>query len=144
MDAFMQLAIELAKKSLGEGGIPIGSVLVRRGIVMGRGHNKRVQENDPVMHAEIDCLRNAGRNSDYRTSTIYSTLMPCYMCAGAIIQFGIKEVVVGESTTFPGALSLMKEHGVDVVDLDMPECKEIMAEFIRRSPEVWNEDIGNV
>jgi cytosine/creatinine deaminase len=144
MDAFMQLAIELAKKSLSEGGIPIGSVLVRRGIVMGRGHNKRVQENDPVVHAEIDCLRNAGRISDYRTSTIYSTLMPCYMCAGAIIQFGIKEVVVGESTTFPGALSLMKEHGVDVVDLDMPECKEIMAEFIRRSPEVWNEDIGNV
>ncbi len=134
MDAYIKAAIEEAKKGLLEGGIPIGSILVKDGKIIGRGHNKRVQDNDPIMHAEIDCLRNAGRIGNYNGSILYSTLMPCYLCAGAIIQFGIKKVVVGESETFAGAREFMELHGVLVIDLNIDECKQLMSEFIRNHP----------
>lgn len=142
MDQFMQAAIEEAKQGRRENGIPIGSVLVRDGEIIGRGHNKRVQDNDPIVHAEIDCLRNAGRIGNYRGTTLYSTLMPCYLCAGAVVQFEIKKVIAGESETFPGAKEFMESHGVEVIDLDLEECKHLMREFIAANPELWNEDIG--
>ncbi|MDD5019346.1 MAG: nucleoside deaminase [Candidatus Omnitrophica bacterium] len=142
MDPFMQAAIAEAKKGLGEGGIPIGSVLVRAGEVIGKGHNQRVQKDDPVLHAEIHCLQDAGRVGSYRGTVMYSTLMPCYLCAGAIVQFGIKKVVAGESRTFAGARTFLEEHGVSVTDLDLPECREMMEDFIRKYPDLWNEDIG--
>ncbi len=144
MDMFMQAAIEEARKGLQEGGIPIGSVLVKEGSIIGRGHNKRMQENDPILHAEIDCLRNAGRVGRYQEMTLYSTLMPCFLCAGAVVQFGIKKVLAGESQTFPGAKAFMEEHGVEVVDLDLEACKELMREFIVNNPALWNEDIGQL
>jgi creatinine deaminase len=141
-DEFMKAAIEQAQKSRREGGIPIGSALVRAGKLVAAGHNKRVQESDPVTHAEIDCLRNAGRLGSFRDTVLYSTLMPCYLCSGAVVQFGIKKVIVGESQTFPGAPDFMRSHGVEVVDLDLPECVEMMRKFIAENPELWNEDIG--
>jgi cytosine deaminase len=142
MDDFMAVAISEAKLGLSEGGIPIGSVLVKNGKIVGRGHNKRVQDDDPVTHAEIDCLRNAGRIGSYNSTTLYSTLMPCYLCAGAVVQFGIKKVIAGESATFPGAREFMESHGVEVIDLDLDECKELMSQFIEHHPQLWNEDIG--
>lgn len=142
MDEYMRSAIAEAKLGLMEGGIPIGSVLVKDGVIIGQGHNKRVQDSDPVTHAEIDCLRNAGRIGTYQGTTLYSTLMPCYLCAGAVVQFGIKKVVAGESQTFPGAAEFMKSHGVEVIDLDLVECKQLMNEFIHNHPQLWNEDIG--
>ena len=142
MDKFMQSAIEEARKGLEEGGIPIGSVLVRSGEIIGRGHNRRVQENDPLAHAEIVCIRNAGRIGKYDDTVLYSTLMPCYLCAGAAVQFGIKKVIVGESENFEGAPEFMKEHGISITNLEIKECKEIMQKFIREKPEIWNEDIG--
>ncbi len=142
MDQFMAAAIEEARKGLGEGGIPIGSVLVKDGKIIARGHNKRVQENNPMVHAEIDCLINAGRIGSYKDTTLYSTLMPCYLCAGAIVQFGIKKVVAGESKTFPGAVDFMKQHNVDIIDVNNNECIEMMTAFISQRPELWNEDIG--
>jgi creatinine deaminase len=141
-DEFLSAAIEEAQKGLSEGGIPIGSVLVKDGKIIGRGHNQRVQKDDPMTHAETDCLRNAGRIGSYAGTTLYSTLMPCYMCAGTVVQFGIKRVVVGESKTFPGAPEFMRSHGVEVIDLSNPECISMMDEFIRNRPELWNEDIG--
>lgn len=144
MDSFMQQAIEEAQQGLREGGIPIGSVLVKDGKVIGRGHNRRVQENDPIIHAEIDCLRNAGRVGRYAGTTLYSTLMPCYLCAGAVVQFGIKKVVAGESVTFPGAREFMESHGVEVIDLHLDECQQMMRDFIRRKPDLWSEDIGEL
>ena len=143
MDEFMEAAIAQAKQGRKEGGIPIGSVLVKDGKIIGRGHNKRVQDNDPVTHAEIDCLRDAGRVGSYRGTTLYSTLMPCYLCAGAVVQFGIKKVIAGESRTFPGAKDVMVSHGVEVIDLNLDECEQMMSEFIETNPEIWNEDIGN-
>ena len=140
----MQAAIDEAREGLREGGIPIGAVLVQNGRIIGRGHNRRVQDNDPIIHAEIDCLRNAGRIGTYRTTILYSTLMPCYLCAGAVVQFGIPRVVAGESRNFPGAVDFLKEHGVDVIDLDSMECKEMMREFISANPRLWNEDIGTL
>jgi cytosine/creatinine deaminase len=144
MDAFMQAAIDEARDGQTEGGIPIGSVLVRGGEVIGRGHNRRVQQGCPVTHAEIDCLKNAGRVGRYGQTVLYSTLMPCYLCAGAVVQFGIPKVVAGESRTFPGAKAFMESHGVEVVDLDLPECVEMMERFIRENPDLWNEDIGEL
>ena len=144
MIEFMKVAIEEAIKGIVEGGIPIGSVLVKNGEIIGRGHNKRVQENDPILHAEIDCLRNAGRLGSYSATVLYSTLMPCYLCAGAVVQFGIKKVMVGESSTFPGARQFMEEHGVEVVDLDLQECKEMMNHFIAENTDLWKEDIGEL
>lgn len=143
-DEFMQLAIEQAQKSRREGGIPIGSVLVKNNVLVAAGHNKRVQEKNPILHGEMDCLNNAGRIGSYRGTTIYSTLMPCYMCAGTIVQFKIKKVIVGESRTFDGARAFMESHGVEVIDLDLPECVEMMNEFIEENPELWNEDIGEL
>jgi creatinine deaminase len=142
MDIFMKEAMKEAKKSLQEGGIPIGSVLVRNGQIIGRGYNRRVQDNDPMAHAEIVCLRNAGRIKKYHNTILYSTLMPCYLCAGAVIQFGIKKVVTGESKTFNGAKDFMKSHGVEVVDLDISECKRMIGKFIQEHPDTWSEDIG--
>ncbi|MEI8345160.1 MAG: nucleoside deaminase [Candidatus Omnitrophota bacterium] len=144
MDEFMKAALDEARQGLKEGGIPIGSVLVKGGRIVGRGHNRRVQENNPVMHAETDCLRSAGRLGSYRGTTLYSTLMPCYFCAGAVVQFGIKMVLVGESRTFAGAPQLMRDHDVEVVDLDLEECVSMMAAFIRDNPRLWNEDIGQL
>ena len=142
LDPFMQAAIDAARKSRDEGGIPIGSALVRAGELIAVGHNKRVQDNDPITHAEIDCLRNAGRIGNFRDTILYSTLMPCYLCSGAVVQFQIPKVIVGESRTFPGAPNFMRSHGVEVLDLDLPECVEMMQEFIAKHPELWNEDIG--
>ena len=144
MDNFLNDAISEARKGISEGGIPIGSVLVRDGKVIGRGHNKRVQDGDPVTHAEIDCLRNAGRIGNYSNTTLYSTLMPCYLCAGAVVQFGIKRVFAGENETFAGAVEFMKSHGVEVVNLDSEECKEMMRKFIAENPKLWFEDIGEL
>ena len=144
MDEFMKLAMDQARKSLSEGGIPIGSVLVRDGKVIAAGHNKRVQENNPILHGEMDCLNNAGRIGSFRNTTIYSTLMPCYMCAGTIVQFKIRKVIVGESETFSGAREFMEQHGVEVINLNIQECKDMMKEFIETKPEIWNEDIGEL
>lgn len=144
MDPFMEAAIAEARKGLEEGGIPIGSTLVKDGQIIGSGHNKRVQEEDPVIHAEIDCLRNAGRVGSYAGTVLYSTLMPCYLCAGAVVQFGIKKVYAGESETFEGAREFMESHGVEVIDLDLTECKEMMRDFIAANPRLWDEDIGEL
>ncbi len=138
----MEAALAQARKSLSEGGIPIGSALARDGELIAAGHNKRVQESDPVTHAEIDCLRRAGRLGSFRDTVLYSTLMPCYLCSGAVVQFGIRKVIVGESRTFPGAPDFMRSHGVEVIDLDLPECIALMSDFIAANPELWNEDIG--
>lgn len=137
----MEAAIAQARKSLSEGGIPIGSALARNGQLLAVGHNKRVQESDPVTHAEIDCLRNAGRIGSFRDTVLYSTLMPCYLCSGAVVQFGIRRVIVGESRTFPGGPEFMR-HGVEMIDLDLAECVGMMTRFIAANPELWNEDIG--
>ncbi|MBZ8180745.1 nucleoside deaminase [Oscillatoria salina] len=142
MDEFMAAAIAEAKQGLIEGGIPIGSVLVKDGKIIGQGHNQRVQNGDPVTHAEIDCLRNAGRIGNYQNTILYSTLMPCYLCAGAVVQFKIKKVIAGESKTFPGAKEFMESHGVEVIDLDLDECQQLMRDFIAKNPSLWNEDIG--
>ena len=144
IDTGMQAAIEQMKKGLSEGGIPIGSSLVIDGEVVAAGHNKRVQDGDPITHAEIDCLRNAGRvgAGKLHRATLYSTLMPCYLCSGAAVQFGIKRVVVAESRNFPGAPEFMRSHGIEVTVLDVPECVEIMAKFVADRPDLWNEDIG--
>jgi cytosine/creatinine deaminase len=144
MDRFIKAAIDEARKGLREGGIPIGSVLVQRGKIIGRGHNKRVQDNDPILHAEIDCLRNAGRVGTYKDTVLYSTLMPCYLCAGAIVQFGIKKVIAGEAETFAGAKEFMESHSVTVTDLNLGECKQLMKEFIANNPDLWKEDIGEL
>jgi len=142
MDEFLKAAIDEAKTGLSEKGIPIGSVLVKDGKIVGRGHNKRVQDNDPMTHAEIDCLRNAGRVGSYKGTVLYSTLMPCFLCAGAVVQFGIKKVYAGESKTFTGAKEFMESHGVEVIDLNSKECIDMMNDFIAKNPTLWNEDIG--
>ncbi len=142
MDKFMEAAIAQAKQGLKTGGIPIGSVLVKNNTIIGRGHNKRVQDGDPITHAEIDCLRNAGRIGNYQDTVLYSTLMPCYLCAGAVVQFNIKKVIAGESKTFMGAKEFLEYHGVEVIDLDLLECQDLMKQFIEKNPLLWNEDIG--
>ena len=140
----MKAAIDEARKGLAEGGIPIGSVLVKDGKIIGRGHNQRVQKGSPTLHAEIDCLENTGRIGSYKDTVLYSTLMPCYLCSGAVVQFDIKKVIVGESVTFPGGPEFMKEHGVEVIDLNLDECKKLMTDFIEANPKLWNEDIGEL
>ena len=143
-DQFLQVAIEEARKGLAEGGIPIGSVLVIEGKIVGRGHNQRVQQGSAILHAEMDALENAGRltASDYRRSVLYSTLSPCDMCSGAILLYGIPEVIVGENDTFLGPEGYLRSRGVKVTVMDDQECIDLMADFIRRNPELWNEDIG--
>ena len=144
MEEFLKAAIEEARTGLKEGGIPIGSVLIKDGKIIGRGHNKRVQDGDPITHAEIDCLRHAGRIGSYKNTVLYSTLMPCYLCAGAVVQFGIKKVYAGENETFTGAKEFMESMGVEVINLNSEECKEMMRRFILEKPELWNEDIGEL
>jgi cytosine deaminase len=144
MDPFMQVTIDEARKGLAEGGIPIGSALVRGGRVIGRGHNRRVQDGDPVLHAEIDYLKNAGRVGSYRGAVLYSTLMPCYLCAGAVVQFNIGTVIAGESRNFSGAKEFLANHVVKVVDLDLSECIVMMRDFIKERPALWNEYIGSL
>lgn len=138
----MKEAIDEARKGLAEGGIPIGSVLVRGETIIGRGHNRRVQEHNPMKHAEIDCLINAGRIGNYDDTVLYSTLMPCFLCAGAAVQFNISKVIVGEKRTFPGAEQFMRDHGIEVINLDLDECVQMMENFIKDHPQLWNEDIG--
>lgn len=137
----MQAAIDEARQGRQEGGIPIGSVLMRDGKVVARGRNKRVQENNPIKHGEMDALFNAGRQRTYRDTVLYTTLMPCYMCAGTIVQFKIPKVVVGEDRTFGESREFLESHGVEVVILDLPECVQMMSDFIRDEPTLWNEDI---
>jgi cytosine deaminase len=144
MEEFMNAALEEAKLSLQEGGIPIGSVLLRDDKIIGRGHNRRIQNGDPLAHAEIECLRNAGRIGSYSNTILFSTLIPCYLCSGAIVQFGIEKVIVGESRTFKGDLEFLKNHWVEVEDWDMDECIEMMEDFIKKNPTIWNEDIGKL
>ncbi|MDO6459180.1 nucleoside deaminase [Granulosicoccaceae sp. 1_MG-2023] len=143
-DEFMQAAIEEARKGLAAGGIPIGSVLVIDGRIVGRGHNQRVQKGSCVLHAEMDCLENAGRLSaaDYARATIYSTLSPCDMCSGAILLYGIPKVIVGENVNFQGPEEHVRSRGVDVTVLNDPQCIDMMRDFIRDKPGLWNEDIG--
>lgn len=143
-DAFLRAAIEEARKGLAEGGIPIGSVLVIDGQIIGRGHNRRVQSGSPVFHAEMDAIENAGRlqASDYRRSTLYSTLSPCDMCSGMALLYRIPKIVIGENRTFQGPEEYVRSRGVALEIMDDPECVRMMEEFIRNRPELWNEDIG--
>lgn len=144
MDPFLQAAIEEAKQGRAEGGIPIGSVLVLDGQIIGRGHNQRVQKGSVIHHGEMNCLENAGRlqASVYRRCTIYSTLSPCPMCSGAILLYGIPRVVVGENVTFQGPEEYVRSQGVQMEVLQDSECIQLMREFIAAHPELWNEDIG--
>jgi len=141
---FMREAIKEAEKSWKKGGIPIGSVLVKEGKIIGRGHNKRVQKKSAILHAEMDCIENAGRlkAKDYKKCVIYSTLSPCDMCTGAILLYKIPTVVIGENKTFKGPENHSKKRGVRIVNLDMKECKDMMARLIKEKPALWNEDIG--
>ncbi len=139
---FMEEAYAMAKKSYDEGGLPIGAVLVENGAVIGRGHNRRVQQGDPIAHGEMDCLRNAGRRPDYRRTALYTTLSPCMMCSGTIVQFGIPRVVIGENRNFGGNEAFLRERGVEVVVLDHEVCIALMQKFIAENPELWNEDIA--
>jgi len=144
MDIFLSEAINEARTGLAEGGIPIGSVLVHKGKIIGKGHNQRVQKGSVILHAEMDALENAGRQSAsvYRECTLYTTLSPCPMCTGAILLYGITRVVIGENETFMGGEALLKENGIEVVVENNRECISIMKDFIERNPELWNEDIG--
>jgi cytosine deaminase len=144
MDPFLESAIEEAKRGLSEGGIPIGSVLVYDGKIIGRGHNQRVQRGSVIHHGEMNCLENAGRQSAsvYRQCTIYTTLSPCPMCTGAILLYGIPRVVIGENATFKGAEDSLLAAGVEVEVLQDAECIRMMRDFIEKNPELWNEDIG--
>lgn len=140
----MQAAIDEAWQGLGEGGVPIGSVLVHEGRIIGRGHNRRVQKASAILHAEMDALENAGRRTAdiYRRSVLYTTLSPCPMCSGAVLLYGVPKVVVGENQTFMGEEDLLRERGVKVEVLQDPTCIELMRRFIAARPELWNEDIG--
>lgn len=144
MDKFLKVAIDEAKIGMGNGGIPIGSVLVIDGHIVGRGHNQRIQKGSPVLHAEMDCFENSGRlkASDYRRATLYSTLSPCDMCSGAILLYGIPKVVIGENKTFRGPEEYLQSRGVELVIVNDGECRQIMESFIQKSPALWNEDIG--
>ena len=144
VDAFMQAAFEEAKQGLSDGGIPIGSVLVHGARIVGRGHNRRVQKGSSILHAEMDALENAGRQkaSLYRDCTIYTTLSPCAMCAGAILLYGIPRVVIGENRTFRGEEDLLKSRNVKIEVLQNPDCIRLMEAFIKARPDLWHEDIG--
>lgn len=144
MDSFLQAAIEEARQGLAEGGIPIGSVIVQGGRIIGRGHNRRVQRGSAILHGEMDALENAGRQGAdvYRESVLYTTLSPCPMCSGAILLYGIPKVIVGENRTFLGEEELLRSRGVQVEVLQDPDCIALMADFIARNPALWNEDIG--
>ncbi len=144
MNTFLATAIDEARKGQRAGGIPIGSVLVIDGEIVGRGHNQRIQKGSSVLHAEMDCLENAGRlaAADYRNSVLYSTLSPCDMCSGAVLLYGIPKVVIGENKTFQGPEQYLRSKGVELEILDDQECLQFMREFIAANPALWNEDIG--
>ncbi len=139
---FMRLALEEAQRGYDEGGVPVGSVLVEAGRLVARGHNRRVQDGDPIAHGEMDCLRRAGRRPHYRSTVLYTTLSPCMMCTGAVLQFGIPRLVVGERETFAGNCDLLAERGVEVALINDPACIDLMRRFIRERPDLWNEDIA--
>lgn len=144
MDKFLQAAIEEAKKGLKEGGIPIGSVLVIDNRIVGRGHNRRVQNDSAILHAEMDCFENAGRlkAADYKKATLYSTLSPCDMCSGTALLYKIPKIVIGENKTFQGPEDYLRSRGVEIEIINNPECIKLMGDFIAANPEIWNEDIG--
>ena len=144
MDRFLQAAIEEARQGLAEGGIPIGSVLALDGEIKGRGHNRRVQQGSAILHAEMDCLENAGRLSaaDYRRATLYSTLSPCDMCSGTALLYGIPRIVIGENKTFQGPEDYLRSRGVELEIVNNSECIQLMEQFIAAHPELWHEDIG--
>jgi len=142
--AFMKEAILEARQGLKEGGIPIGSVLVKEGVIIGRGHNRRIQKKSAILHAEMDCLENAARLTarEYAACVLYSTLSPCAMCTGAVLLYKIPVVVIGENTTFQGPEQYLVSQGAQLIDLDLSECKNMMEDFIQKNPVLWNEDIG--
>ena len=144
MDEFLDAAIDQAREGQAAGGIPIGSVLVIDGEIVGRGHNQRIQKGSSVLHAEMDCLENAGRLSagDYRKAVLYSTLSPCDMCSGAILLYGIPKVVIGENKTFQGPEEHLRSRGVELEILDDDDCRKLLRDFIAAKPDLWNEDIG--
>ena len=144
MAEFLAVAIDEARKGQSAGGIPIGSVLVIDGRIVGRGHNQRIQKDSPVLHAEMDCLENAGRLSaaDYQSAVLYSTLSPCDMCSGAILLYGIPKIAIGENKTFQGPEDYLRSRGVELEILDDEECQQMMRDFIAENPALWNEDIG--
>ena len=144
MDQFLQAAIDEAKQGLAEGGIPIGSVLVIDNKIVGRGHNRRVQKGSAILHAEMDCLENAGRlnAADYRRSVLYSTLSPCDMCSGAVLLYQVPKVVIGDNQTFQGPEQHLRDRNVQLEIINDPECIRLMTEFIQANPKLWNEDIG--
>jgi creatinine deaminase len=144
LTAMLDTALEEARLGLSEGGIPIGAALFdRNGKLLGRGHNRRVQEDDPSIHGETDAFRKAGRRRNYQDTVMVTTLAPCWYCSGLIVQFRIGAVVIGESRTFRGGIDWLRERGVEVIDLDSTECENLLAAYIREHPEVWNEDIGD-
>jgi cytosine deaminase len=139
----LKIAIEEARQGLAEGGIPIGAALFdRQGNLLGRGHNRRIQENDPSIHGETDAFRRAGRHRSYRDKIMVTTLAPCWYCSGLVRQFGISAVIVGESVNFRGGIDWLRENGIEVIDLHSTECIELLANYIRKNPAIWNEDIG--
>jgi cytosine/creatinine deaminase len=141
--AMLTVAVEEARKGLDEGGIPIGAALfTRSGVLLGAGHNRRIQENDPSVHAETDAFRKAGRQRTYKDKVMVTTLAPCWYCSGLIRQFGIGAVVVGESATFSGGIEWLRENGIEVIDLQSQECVQMLTGYIRTNPDVWKEDIG--
>ena len=144
MDKYLEAAFEEAKKGLNEGGIPIGSILVINDKIVGRGHNRRVQNGSAILHAEMDCFENAGRliASDYKKATLYSTLSPCDMCSGTSLLYNIPKIVIGENKTFQGPEDYLRSRGVELQILNDPECIRLMKDFIKAKPELWNEDIG--
>lgn len=144
MDTFFSEALKEAEIGIAEGGIPVGAVLVYNGEIIGRGHNKRVQKDSPIIHAEMDAIENAGRQSVsvYKESILYTTLSPCPMCAGAILHYGIPKVVIGENTNYLGAEDMLIENGVSVIVLNDRRCKQLVDYFISENPELWNEDVG--
>ncbi len=139
---YLRLAYEEAETGYREGGVPVGAVMVEDGVVVGRGHNRRVQDGNPVSHGETDCMKNAGRRPDYSKVTMYTTLSPCMMCSGTIVQFGIPRVVIGEAENFPGNVEFLRERGVEVVLVDDADCKALMSRFIAERPDLWFEDIA--
>jgi len=141
-EPFIQAAYAQALKSYQEGGLPIGAAMVVDSQIIGVGHNRRVQDGDPTAHGEMDCLRRVGRRRSYADVTLYTTLSPCMMCAGTIVQFGIPRVVIGENASFPGNIDFLREHGVEIELLDDPQCLALMGKFIQEQPDLWQEDIA--
>ena len=139
---FLRAAYEQALKSYQEGGLPIGAVMVENGVIIAAGHNRRVQDSDPIAHGEMDCIRKAGRRPRYDDVTLFTTLSPCMMCSGTIVQFGVKKVVVGENRNFPGNIDFLRSHGVDVLLLNDADCISLMERFIKERPDLWDEDIA--